>query len=186
MSVSTDSNASSRLPLAAAIGLGANLGDPVATMLESVRRLEARGWYGSRLSSFYLTAPVDCIPGTPDFVNAAVTGHWPGSPVALRHACAEIERQLGRSEVRGKDRARTIDLDILLLDQLVLREQRLQVPHPLLIKRLFVLVPLAEIAGDWPVPLDRGRRTVSALAEDLRRRTPDFDRRIRLLTLPQA
>ncbi len=138
--------------LSVAIGLGSNLGDPVGCIYRAVRRLMRSGLQDIALSSLYETAPVDCVPGTPNFVNAALTGKWSGEASALLSDCHSIERALGRPRAHSSSEARTIDIDLLLVDDYVAHDEDLKVPHPLLTKRLFVLVPLCEIAPLWEVP----------------------------------
>lgn len=167
------------IPIQAAVGLGANLGNPAATIHQAVAELEKAGWRNTKLSSLYVTSPEDCIPGTPDFINAAVTGAWPGSPGTLLETCRRIESRLGRPLEHAKDEARVIDLDILIVPGYCLRENRLTVPHPHLPDRLFVLIPLAEIAPGWTVMTAGQEATVAELAQTLIRRTPDWHDRIR-------
>ena len=158
------------VPEPVAIGLGSNLGDPAANLREAFRRLAAGGLAGARLSPLYLTEPEECHPGTPDFLNAAVTGRWTGSPDALKTLCQTLERDLGRAAVHDSRAARTLDLDLLLFGTRELRTPQLTIPHPRLAGRLFVLVPLADLAPDWPVP--GTGRTVAGLLADCRRRRP--------------
>lgn len=165
-----------------AIGLGSNLGEPAANLREAVRRLAAGGLAAPCLSSFYLTVPEDCHPGTPDFLNAVVTGRWPGTPDSLKTCCQAIERELGRAAVHDSHAARALDLDLLLFGAQELRTPQLTLPHPRLAGRLFVLVPLAEVAPDWSVPgtgqtvaqlLARCRQQHPALAEPRRHSSVD-------------
>ena len=149
-------------PLRAAVGLGSNLGDPVAAIQAAEVLLRNGGVLSARLSSFYLTQAEDCVPGTPDFVNAVLVGEWCGNPSELLALCQAIERRLGRPVTHSSRESRIIDLDILLLGSRQIRTGRLTVPHPRLLQRAFVLVPLAEVAPDWTVP-PTGERVASAL-----------------------
>ena len=79
-----------------AIGVGSNRGDPVACITEAFRRLQSEGLRQARCSSLYRTAPVNCVPGTPEFVNAVFTGVWTGDAPELLRTCQRIERALGR------------------------------------------------------------------------------------------
>lgn len=135
-----------------AIALGGNLGDTQAAFAEAIRRLAAGGVSDIRQASVITTAPVDCVPGTPDFCNSALTGRWHGSPLALLQLTQSIEQALGRPAQHSQHESRTIDLDILLIGDLVLNHPRLTVPHPRLHQRTFALAPLAEIAPDWRLP----------------------------------
>ncbi|MEI8078178.1 MAG: 2-amino-4-hydroxy-6-hydroxymethyldihydropteridine diphosphokinase [bacterium] len=135
-----------------AIGLGSNLGAPAANLLAAVRCLTVRGLAAPCLSPFYLTAPEECHPGTPDFLNAVVIGCWPGTPGSLQVACQAVEQELGRTARHDSRAARTLDLDLLLFGTHEVRTPQLTIPHPRLASRLFVLVPLAELVPDWDVP----------------------------------
>ena len=149
-----------------AIGIGSNEGDSPGIVRRALGMLERAGLKRLRVSLFYWTTPVDCMPETPPFLNGAVTGAWNGGVNDLLGVCKRIERDLGRPSSHSSKEARTIDLDILLFGDRVMRADRLCVPHPNLVKRLFVLAPLAEIAADWPVP--PGERTVGELCKQLR------------------
>lgn len=168
-------------PMNAAIGLGANREKPKQTILKAVDKLRQSGFADIRLSSFYLTEPEDCRPGTPDFVNAAVVGLWPASPEELLAACRKIERELGRPAEHAKDEARTIDLDILMFDDQYLHTESLRVPHPLLTERLFVLTPLSEIAGDWIVGKNGIKKSVKEWKKTLKTNNPDAVGKVRFL-----
>ncbi len=152
----------------AAIGIGSNLGESPLLIRQALEVLEREGLGACRVSTFYRTVPVDCVPGTPPFLNGAVTGDWKRSANELLALCKKIERRLGRPGVHSSREARTIDLDLLLFGDRVLRQEGLNVPHPNLGRRLFVLAPLAEIAGEWRVP-PRGP-TVRELFDRLARR----------------
>lgn len=104
-------------------------------------------------SSLYRTEPVG-FADQPAFVNAAVTLRTPLEPEALLDALLAIERGFGRDRTGElRDRPRTLDLDLLLMDGLVLRTPGLTLPHPGLAERRFVLAPLAEIAPDLVHPI---------------------------------
>ncbi len=171
-------------PIAVALGLGANRDAPVATVRRAVARLAEKGLREIRLSGLYLTRPEDCRPGTPDFVNGALVGRWPGSPQSLLAACHGIEREMGRPADHARDEARTIDLDILLVKGCELQTDNLRTPHPRLVERLFVLTPLAEVAGDWPVEAGGRRRPVAVWLRALRQATPGHESLVR--PLPQG
>ena len=143
----------------AAIGIGANLGAPLLNMQCALAALAGGGFCCQRVSAVYLTPPVDCIPGTPDFYNAAVTGRWSGTPEELRQLCHAIEQSLGRPAAHAQDEARLIDLDILLFGPLWLPAPNdgsppppHRIPHLRLHERAFVLLPLCNIAPDWTIP----------------------------------
>lgn len=127
------------------IGLGSNLGDRWMTLQSAVRRLRAEP--GLRLieaSGCYETAPLDCPPGSGAFLNSAVAVETNRSPQDLLAFLHRVEVQFGR--VRTETNApRTLDLDLLLYDDLVLDTPDLKLPHPRMHERDFVLVPLAEV-----------------------------------------
>ena len=135
-----------------ALGLGANLGSPEQAIRRAVHALERGGLQCVHASSLYATQAVDCLPGTPPFVNAAVTGSWEGSPEGLLALCQEIELQTGRPREHSSHESRVLDIDVLLWASECLSLAGLTVPHPRLQGRLFVLVPLEEIAPQWRVP----------------------------------
>jgi 2-amino-4-hydroxy-6-hydroxymethyldihydropteridine diphosphokinase len=124
------------------VGLGANLGDAVATVGRAIEALRRLGGV-TRVSSLYRTKPWGKT-GQPDFVNAAVLLETERSPRELLGALKALETELGR-EPGERWGPRAIDLDVLAYDDVTLDERDLQIPHPRLAARAFVLVPLAEI-----------------------------------------
>ena len=138
------------MPLAY-VALGANLADPVSQLLAALEALA--GLPASRLvraSSLYRTAPVG-IRGQADFINAVAAVETTLSPEALLAALFEVEARFGRR--RDFHHApRTLDLDLLLYDAEVIETPTLQLPHPRMHLRAFVLVPLVEIAPDSRIP----------------------------------
>jgi len=158
--------------VATALGLGANLTDPATSIRRAVDLLATGGVTGVHLSSLYATEPVGCVAGTPAFINACITGFWLGAPGALLSLCQRIERTLGRPARHSSREARSIDIDILLFGDRVVSDRTLHIPHRRLHERLFVLTPLADLAGDWRVP--PGGVTVGELRERLLRRHPEL------------
>ncbi|MGA2652011.1 MAG: 2-amino-4-hydroxy-6-hydroxymethyldihydropteridine diphosphokinase [Terracidiphilus sp.] len=150
------------------IGMGGNLaswaGTPEATLAAAAVRLERLGRVVRR-SSLYSTEPVG-FAAQPRFVNAVVALETELEPRALLEGLLGIEQEFGRDRTAGiTNGPRTLDLDILLLGDLRICEAGLEVPHPRLNQRAFVLVPLNEIA---PRDLDAGSgRTVSQLLDTL-------------------
>lgn len=144
------------------IGLGSNLGLCLETLREAVARIGQVTRVVAR-SSVWRTAPVGG-PAQPDYSNAAVLVETTLSPLELLDETAKIEAELGR--VRDvPDGPRTIDLDLLWIDALVVNEPRLVVPHPRLHLRAFALAPMLEVAPDaldprtgrpYVVPPDEG------------------------------
>jgi 2-amino-4-hydroxy-6-hydroxymethyldihydropteridine diphosphokinase len=120
-------------------------------MREAVRRIELLPWARiTARSRVYETAPVGGVAQGP-FLNAAVALAWGGEPSALMAALLEVERALGRvRDVRWGPR--TIDLDVLWIDGLVVTEPSLVVPHPALHERAFALAPLLDVAPEAQDP----------------------------------
>ena len=144
------------------LGLGSNLGDPRSNLRQAIQRL-ASDCRIQQVSPFYRTEPV----GYHDqdwFLNGAVRAETALEPAALLERIAGIEQTLGRQR-EVPDGPRTIDIDILLVDDLVVDEPRLAVPHPRMHLRRFVLAPAAEIAPEWVHPILR--QTLGALLEEL-------------------
>lgn len=128
------------------IALGSNLGDR-AKNLAAARDALARGPLTIRVvSSIYETEPWGPVTQG-RYLNQVIGGTTSLEPRTLLTKLQEIERSLGRDRAHEERYGpRTIDLDILLYDELVLREPDLEIPHPRMMERAFVLVPLAEIA----------------------------------------
>jgi 2-amino-4-hydroxy-6-hydroxymethyldihydropteridine diphosphokinase len=138
------------------VGLGSNLDDPPARVREALAALarlpRTRFVAASRLWSTRPVGPQD----QPDFVNACAAVLTRLEVVALHDALRALERDLGKVPPAVRFGPRRIDLDLLVYGDVVHRDEHLEVPHPRLHDRAFVLYPLAEIAPDLPVP-GRGR-----------------------------
>lgn len=143
------------------LALGSNLGDRAAN-LAAARDALAQGAVAiARASSVYETAPWGPGPQGP-YLNQVLCGTTRLAPRDLLARLLDIERALGRDRAQAERFGpRVIDLDILLYDDLALDEPALQIPHPRMLERAFVLVPLAEIAPDLAVG---GVRIADALA----------------------
>lgn len=140
------------------IGLGTNLGDRLTTLREAVRRIGLLGDVAAR-SHVYETAPIG--PEQPDFLNAAVLVEWRGTPLDLLDALRRIEAELGRDrEKEMRWGPRTMDLDILWIEGLVVDGPRLSVPHPRVHERAFALMPLLDVAPEATDPRTNERYTV--------------------------
>ncbi len=139
-------------PIKIAIALGGNLGDVGRAFDRAAELLAAGGVEEIRRAGNFRTAPVDCAPGAPDFLNSALTGRWRGSAVELLKLCQSVERELGRPARHGVNSDRPVDLDLILFGGEIIRSDELTIPHPRASQRLFVLAPLAEIAPDWEFP----------------------------------
>ena len=146
------------------IGLGSNLGDRQAALHTAVAALS--GTPGIRVfsvSTFLETRPVGG-PDQSDFLNAAAELSTELAPRTLLERLLEIEDKMGRMRT-VKCGPRIIDLDLLLYQQQIIDEPGLQVPHPLMHTRAFVLKPLAEIAPQARHP--RRRKSIAALLAEL-------------------
>lgn len=134
-----------------AIALGSNLGDSHAILEAAIVILaKTPGITVTSQSSWYRTDPVG--PPQPDYLNGCVILAVQLTPHDLLQTLLGIEKQFGR-ERRERWGPRTLDLDILLFDNLILDTPTLKIPHPRITERAFVLVPLAEIAPDWIEPI---------------------------------
>ena len=127
-----------------AIALGGNIGDVPASFDKAIALLEDGGLTGIVRGRTLVSEPVDCVPGTPGFHNSAIVGFWEGTPEQLLDLTQSIERQMGRPAQHSSRESRTIDLDILLFDDLQISTPRLTIPHPRMKQRPFVMVPLED------------------------------------------
>jgi 2-amino-4-hydroxy-6-hydroxymethyldihydropteridine diphosphokinase len=133
------------------IGLGSNLEDPPAQLQRAFAEID--GLPGTRIaarSSLYRSAPLGC-PDQPYFVNGVAKIETNLTPQALLQALLQIEHQHGRMRT-FRNAPRTLDLDLLLYDELQLIGHGLTIPHPQMHKRAFVLQPLLEIEPDISIP----------------------------------
>ena len=130
----------------AGIALGSNLGDRSAILTEAIGHLRDLHEDGAFLvSSFHETDPVDCPPDSPLFLNAVTELETSLPPLELLQRLQAVELSAGRPRVHGLNQPRTLDLDLLYCDEMTLQLPGLELPHPRITKRLFVLAPLAEI-----------------------------------------
>jgi 2-amino-4-hydroxy-6-hydroxymethyldihydropteridine diphosphokinase len=150
------------------IGLGANLpslaGPPPATLAAAIGRLSALGRVAAR-SSLYSTQPVG-YADQPRFLNAVIALETNLPPLTLLESLLAIEREFGRDRTHAiPNGPRTLDLDILLYGDQIVSEPSLEIPHPRLAERAFVLVPLNQIA---PQAIDpRSGATIAQLLDRL-------------------
>ena len=131
------------------LGLGGNLDDPIAAIEAALRRLKTGSVRITRRSRWYRTAPWGVI-GQPHFVNLCVAAETDLSARALLDVVQAIEAALGRERTMRWG-PRTIDIDILAYGDMTIDEPELQIPHPRVTERAFVLVPLLDIAPDHPI-----------------------------------
>ena len=157
------SNDSGDMPLVY-IGVGANLGDREGTIKAALERLSAQDEIEVvRVSSLRETDPVG-YADQPRFLNGAAALETDLPPNELLERMLAVERELGRVRDGPRYGPRTIDLDLLLYGDAVVDEPGLQVPHPRMTERAFVLEPLAELDPELVIP---GRGPLRALAAGL-------------------
>ena len=155
-------------PVTAYVALGANLGDAAAALREALARIgQIPGVRLVGASGLYRTEPIES--SGPDYFNAVARVQTSLSARELLHALQAIENRLGRVRPAGVVNApRTMDLDLLLYDDLVCSDEELVVPHPRMHLRAFVLVPLLQIAPDIEIPGKASARTYLPSVADQR------------------
>jgi 2-amino-4-hydroxy-6-hydroxymethyldihydropteridine diphosphokinase len=132
------------------IGFGGNIGDTRQFITDAIVCLALRAELQILAKScFYQSAPVDATGD--DYVNAVIEIETQLSPYGLLHVCQAIEQEFGR-ERPYSNAPRTLDLDILFFEGVIQNETELMLPHPRIIERSFVLLPLLEIAPDFFLP----------------------------------
>jgi 2-amino-4-hydroxy-6-hydroxymethyldihydropteridine diphosphokinase len=132
---------------ACAIGLGSNLGPSAQYLTQALQQLDRHPHLAHlRVAPLYRTVPIG--PPQPDYLNTAATFTTTLDPWQLLELLQQLEADAGRTRTVPWG-ARTLDLDLLLYGAWQICSPRLQVPHPYLQERAFVLVPLADIAPDW-------------------------------------
>lgn len=136
------------------LGLGTNLGDKEANLHAAVRKINERIGEVTSLSAFYVTAPWG-FSSENSFLNAACCVESELPPLELLRETQAIERELGRMKksVGGEYSDRPMDIDLLLYGDLILHTPELEIPHPLMTERRFVMEPLVEIAPDVVHPV---------------------------------
>lgn len=144
-----------------AIALGSNLGDSHETLEKTLTTInQTPGITLKSHSSWYKTAPIG--PLQPDYLNGCALLEVQLTPQELLKTLLNIEDQFGRVRTERWG-PRTLDLDLLLFGDLILETPNLQIPHPRMTERAFVLVPLAEIAADWIEPVSQ--KAIAQLVE---------------------
>jgi 2-amino-4-hydroxy-6-hydroxymethyldihydropteridine diphosphokinase len=157
-----------------AVALGSNLGD----RLENLRAARSAILRLSNakppivFSPLYETEPVDCEPGAEKFLNAVVEFDYEGDPTRLLDELIRAEEALGRRRDHPKNVSRTIDIDLLYCGDRKIEDDRLQLPHPRLRLRKFVLQPLADIRPGLVLPGQA--KTVRQLLEELKESSAVF------------
>ncbi len=138
----------------AAIALGSNLDDRLANLQRARDQIRALDGMTEPTvqSAVYETSPVDCEPGAQNFYNAVIEIGFEKSADALFEALQKIEQALGRERNYERNVSRTIDLDLLYFGSERRSDALLQLPHPRMTERKFVLQPLCDIAPDLRLP----------------------------------
>jgi 2-amino-4-hydroxy-6-hydroxymethyldihydropteridine diphosphokinase len=149
------------------VALGSNLGDSPGIVRRALDRLQTLSASPVLRSSLWRSAPVDCPPGSPAFVNAAAAFHPPAdeTPLALLRRLQAMEVDFGRQSKKFPNEPRLLDVDLIAFGTRMLDLPELVLPHPRAHLRPFVLAPLAEIAPELVLPGQR--RTVAQLWRDL-------------------
>src|SRR4030095_16205979 len=132
------------------LSLGSNLGDRESNLRAAIAALPGAGLRVRRVSSFYETEPVDYLE-QPWFLNCVVEGETGLEGLTLLRRGAKIETQIGKKKEFAKGPG-VLDIDVLLYGDETIDTPELQVPHPRMLQRQFVLAPLAEIAPKWKHP----------------------------------
>ena len=151
----------------AIVALGSNLGNSQQVLKQAIERLQEFSEEPLRKSSLIETIPVDCPPGSPNFVNAVVgfVPHANETPESLHTKLQTLEKEFGRQPKKVLNEARPLDLDLIAFGNEVRATSELILPHPRAHLRRFVLLPLAEIAPHLILP--RQSKTVKQLLADL-------------------
>jgi 2-amino-4-hydroxy-6-hydroxymethyldihydropteridine diphosphokinase len=131
--------------------LGSNMGDRIDNLLKAIENLQNAFGIPERISSVYETEGWG-VKNHPLYLNAVVCFKTGLSPLRVLDIVLEIEKKSGRERIPGSVTPRTIDIDILFYDTIVVHKENLILPHPRLKYRKFVLMPLAEIMGDFVHP----------------------------------
>lgn len=138
----------------AGVALGSNLGDRLSNLREARSAIEALGDVRPPLlaSAVYETEPVGCAADTAKFLNAVIEIEYAGEARDLLRELVEIETRLGRPASHARNASRTLDLDLLYFGDTAIETPELQLPHPRIAEREFVLRPLADIRPDLVLP----------------------------------
>jgi 2-amino-4-hydroxy-6-hydroxymethyldihydropteridine diphosphokinase len=150
-----------------AVALGSNLGDRLDNLRAARQQIcDLTDMQSPVLSSaIYETDPVDCEPGAPKFLNAVVEFGYNGDPLQLLKKLKSVEHALGRPREHARNLSRKIDIDLLYVGDTRINNGELELPHPRMHLRKFVLQPLADIRPELILP--RQAKTVRELLAQL-------------------
>jgi 2-amino-4-hydroxy-6-hydroxymethyldihydropteridine diphosphokinase len=138
----------------AGVGLGSNLGDRLQNLRaarQAIAKLKGVA-SGILASSVYETEPIECEPDAAPFFNAVIEFDYNGEPADLLRDLKQIEADLGRARRHERNVSRNIDIDLLYLGETKADDEELQLPHPRMHLRRFVLQPLADIRPGLVLP----------------------------------
>ena len=155
-----------------AIALGSNLGDRLANLMaarDELKKIASPG-ESSLEASTYQTEPLLCPPGSPMFYNSVIEIAFDGAATDLLAITQSIEKKLGRAAVPERNAPRIIDIDLLYFGDEVIATDDLELPHPRIAQRRFVLQPLAEICPDRVLPGQT--QSIAKLLHDLKTDEP--------------
>ena len=134
------------------VGLGSNLSNPQEQIVTAIDKIKNSDKFANvRVSSLYRTSPMAGMK-QPDYINAVISFTTALAPHDLLDVLQEMENQQGRERTDVRWSPRTLDLDILLIDQQQINDARLTVPHPGIYDRNFVIIPLSELDPDLSLP----------------------------------
>jgi dihydroneopterin aldolase/2-amino-4-hydroxy-6-hydroxymethyldihydropteridine diphosphokinase len=159
------------MPEIAYVALGSNLGDKENNLRTALARMEEAQIRVRKVSSFYHTEPYG-VTDQPEFLNGVCEVQWDGDAESLLHTLLSIELAMGRQRKRHWGE-RNIDLDLLLFGDKVIHSDDLNLPHPDMIHRSFVLEPLAEIAPQVIHPIYK--KTIKTLWEEFQKQAKNPD-----------
>ncbi len=151
-----------------AVALGSNVGDRLKNLRAARSAILGLSNVKPPIlsSAIYETEPVGCEPGADKFLNAVVEFDYEGDPASLLEQLIRIEEALGRRRDHAKNVSRTIDIDLLYCGDRDIEDERLQLPHPRMHLRKFVLQPLADIRPELILP--NQRKTIRELLAKLK------------------
>jgi 2-amino-4-hydroxy-6-hydroxymethyldihydropteridine diphosphokinase len=150
-----------------AVALGSNLGDRLDNLQAARQQISDLSDIQPPVlsSAIYETDPVDCEPGAPKFLNAVVEFGYDGDPLQLLKELKSLEGALGRPREHARNVSRKIDIDLLYIGDMKINNRELELPHPRMHLRKFVLQPLADIRPELILP--RQAKTVRELLAQL-------------------